>query len=87
MIEIIKKTVTFRERSMSGSFFFAIWLIFGICIVINAQSTNETKYYQSAGTAKMAKLLRSIYDAQDFKVDPNKSAERAAYYRSMFILS
>ncbi len=30
----------------------------------------------------MSKMLRQIYDAQDFKIDPNKSAERAEYYRS-----
>ncbi len=34
-------------------------------------------------TQKMAALLRAIYQAQDFKADPNKSPERAAYYRAM----
>lgn len=87
MIEITKRTVTFRERFMSNSRLFAILLILGICSAINAQNTDETKYYQSAGTAKMSKLLREIYDAQDFKVDPNKTAERAEYYRGILTQS
>jgi hypothetical protein len=38
--------------------------------------------YQSAGTKKMAALLQKIYAEQDWKVDPNKDAERAKYYES-----
>jgi hypothetical protein len=82
MVEIIKKAVTFKRKFRSVSWLFAAWLIFGLCSVISAQN-NGTKFYQSAGTAKMAKLLREIYDAQDFKVDPNKAAERAVYYRDV----
>lgn len=31
----------------------------------------------------MTDLLERIYSEQDFKTDPNKAGERAAYYRSM----
>ncbi len=31
----------------------------------------------------MADLLANIYQSQDFKADPNKAAERVAYYREM----
>jgi FG-GAP-like repeat/ASPIC and UnbV len=39
--------------------------------------------YQSAGTKKMAALLRNIYAEQDWKVDPNKYAERANYFQEL----
>ncbi len=38
--------------------------------------------YQSPGTKKMAALLETIYRDQDWKVDPNKDAERAKYFQS-----
>ena len=38
--------------------------------------------YQGPGTRKMAALLQKIYAEQDWKVDPNKDAERAKYYES-----
>ena len=82
MVEIINKAATFTQKFTSISWLLAACLIFGFGIIINAQN-NETKFYQSAGTAKMAKLLREIYDAQDFKVDPNKAAERAEYYKGI----
>ena len=82
MVEIINKAATFTQKFTSSSWLLAACLIFGFGIIINAQN-NETKFYQSAGTAKMAKLLREIYDAQDFKVDPNKAAERAEYYKGI----
>ena len=87
MVEIINKAATFTPKFTSSSWLFAACLIFGVGIIINAQKTVETKYYQSPGTAKMAKLLREIYDAQDFKVDPNKAAERAEYYRGLLTQS
>ena len=82
MVEIINKAATFTQKFTSSSWLLAACLIFGFGIIINAQN-NETKFYQSAGTAKMAKLLREIYAAQDFKVDPNKAAERAEYYKGI----
>jgi hypothetical protein len=36
---------------------------------------------RSDSTRKMAALLSAIYQSHDFKTDPNKPAERAAYYR------
>jgi hypothetical protein len=46
-------------------------------------SSRATTGYQSAGTRKMADLLQKIYAEQDWKVDPNKDAERAKYYESL----
>jgi hypothetical protein len=40
-------------------------------------------FYQSAGTKAMAELLQKIYHETDWKADPNKPAERAAYYQSI----
>ena len=82
MVEINNKAATFTKKFTLSNRMFAAWLIFGLCSVICAQN-NETKFYQSTGTVKMAKLLREIYDAQDFKVDPNKAAERAEYYKGI----
>jgi hypothetical protein len=36
---------------------------------------------RAPSTRKMAELLASLYQSQDWKLDPNKPAERAAYYR------
>ena len=38
---------------------------------------------RAPSTRKMADLLLSIYQAQDWKADPNKPAERVAYYRQL----
>ena len=60
----------------------ALFIVF-ILGGLNCLAQDDTAPYQSAGTQKMAKLLRRIYDEQDFKVDPNKAAERAAYYKDV----
>ena len=39
--------------------------------------------YLPASTKKMAALLHRIYQQNDWKADPDKTAERAAYYRSL----
>jgi len=39
--------------------------------------------YQSAGTKRMAERLRAIYAATDWKLDPNKAAERVQYYSNL----
>jgi len=39
--------------------------------------------YPSSGTKKMADLLRQIWEQSDWKTDPNKPAERAAYYSTL----
>ena len=43
--------------------------------------------YQSAGTRKMAALLEKIYRESDWRADPNKPAQRAAYYRTLLATS
>ncbi len=40
-------------------------------------------FYQAAGTRKMAALLKSIYAATDWKLDPNKPGQRVTYYRQL----
>ena len=37
---------------------------------------------RSPGTIRMAQRLQAIFNAQDWKSDPNKQAERIAYYRA-----
>src|SRR5580704_3034319 len=48
-----------------------------------SQTDERSSAYQSAGTKKMAALLRQIYEQNDWKADPNKPAQRAAYYRAL----
>ncbi len=40
-------------------------------------------FYQSPGTRTMADLLSKIYRGNDWRADPNKPAERAAYLKSL----
>jgi hypothetical protein len=47
------------------------------------EAQDTPKYYQSAGTRKMAALLRQIYAEEDWKTDPNKDGVRAQYYKQM----
>ena len=49
---------------------------------LNLAVAQPAPAYQSASTKRMAELLLRIYQAQDWKTDPSKDAERAAYYRS-----
>ena len=56
-------------------------LSLNLSFTVQAQMNAERDYYQSSGTKKMAELLQKIYAEQDFKIDPNKSLERANYYR------
>ena len=39
--------------------------------------------YQSAGTKAMADRLRGVFAATDWKLDPNKAAERVRYYSDL----
>jgi hypothetical protein len=52
-----------------------------ICMPCRGQ--DAAPFYQSNGTKKMAALLRKIYAENDWKADPNKPTERAAYYKSL----
>src|SRR4030095_9601654 len=47
------------------------------------EAQNTPKFYQSAGTRKMAVLLRQIYAEEDWKTGPNKDGVRAQYYKQM----
>ncbi|MFZ0394563.1 MAG: FG-GAP-like repeat-containing protein [Terracidiphilus sp.] len=47
------------------------------------QAAKLGSVYLPAGTEKMAALLRRIYEQSDWKADPDKTAQRAAYYRSL----
>ena len=47
----------------------------------DCQAQQPSPFYQSPGTKKMAELLQKIYRESDWKGDPNKPAERAAYYK------
>ena len=53
-----------------------LWLI--IVFALSGQSDPR-----AASTRRMAELLERIYSEQDFRTDPNKAAERAAYYRDL----
>ncbi len=44
---------------------------------------NSGGVYLPASTKKMAALLRQIYEQSDWKADPDKTAQRAAYYRAL----
>ncbi len=48
-----------------------------------AQAPQLSSVYLPVGTKKMAALLRRIYAQCDWKADPDKTALRAAYYRSL----
>jgi hypothetical protein len=65
-----------RSRFLFGPLALAI-----ICLSSRAQTSPSA--YQSQGTRKMAALLQKIYRENDWKADPNKPAERAAYYKSL----
>src|SRR5271154_840051 len=57
-----------------------------IAILAAAQpdrAQQSVSFYQSPGTKKMAELLQKIYRENDWKADPNKPAERAAYYKAL----
>jgi hypothetical protein len=60
---------------------FALILLLAFTPVLKAQANGP--FYESPGTRKMAELLQKIYRETDWKADPNKQAERAAYYKSL----
>ncbi len=45
--------------------------------------SQSTIAYQAASTRKMGELLAKIYHDNDWRADPNKSAERIPYYRAL----
>jgi hypothetical protein len=48
-----------------------------------APGADTDPIYQSAGTKRMAERLRAIFAATDWKLDPNKPAERVVYYTEL----
>jgi hypothetical protein len=58
-------------------------LILSMFAVVSSHAQDPRPFYQSPGTRKMAELLQKIYRGNDWKADPNKPAERAAYYKSI----
>lgn len=57
-----------------------VLILFAVQAGARRFSVHAQAPYQSSGTKKMAALLQKIYAEQDWKVDPNKDAERAKYY-------
>jgi hypothetical protein len=58
-------------------------LILSIAALSPGHAQQSSAFYQSPGTKRMAELLQRIYRENDWKADPNKPAERAAYYKSI----
>jgi hypothetical protein len=67
-------------RSSAPRFLALLLVVAATATVSPAQ---QPSFYQSPGTKKMASLLQQIYNQNDWKADPNKPAERAAYYKSL----
>src|SRR5438067_8074542 len=70
---------TMRHRSRC---FFLLALL--IALRLGAQLTSAgTQEPTAPSTREMGAILREIYLKQDWKTDPNKSDQRAAYYRAV----
>jgi len=54
-----------------------------ISVVGLAQSPVAGTHGQPTAAERMGERLRSIYESNDFKADPNKPAERAKYYEQL----
>ncbi len=83
MTKIIKENHIFPKNVGILRLLLVLWLISEICLFVSARDKVEAKNYQSSATKRMEKRLRDIYAAQDSRIDPNKSAERAEYYRKI----
>ncbi len=49
-------------------------------VSVPSKGADTDPIYQSPGTKRMAERLRAAYAATDWKLDPNKAAERVQYY-------
>jgi hypothetical protein len=49
-------------------------------VSVPAKGADTDPIYQSPGTKRLAERLHSAYAATDWKLDPNKAAERVQYY-------
>ena len=54
-----------------------------LLLITTATAQQPTPDNATPSTREMASLLSEIFRAQDWKTDPNKSAERAIYYRDV----
>jgi len=63
-----------RVAALAMAIVFACW-----CTATALQESSPA----SPGVKKMAQLLADLYSAQDWKTDPNKESERAAYYKEL----
>ena len=61
-------------------FLVALLVAFRLCAQVTSGSTQDPT---APATRQMGALLREIYLRQDWKTDPNKSDQRAAYYRAV----
>jgi hypothetical protein len=85
MVEKITQCTTDRfTKNVAGigSILSILVLLLGFASLVQ-EAQDSPEFYQSAGTRKMAALLRKIYDEQDWKTDPNKDGMRAQYYKQM----
>lgn len=48
-----------------------------------ARGVDQQPIYQAASTKRMAERIRAIYDATDWKLDPNKPQMRVQYYSEL----
>ncbi len=60
----------------------SLWQLLLCLSFLNLAVAQPTPTYQAGSTKRMAELLLRIYQQQDWKTDPSKDAERAAYYRA-----
>ncbi len=65
---------------------FCAGLLFALIFQAKQQAQTGIPY-QAAGTKRMAERLARIFREQDFRTDPSKDAERAAYYRAGLLQS
>lgn len=70
-----------REKNISARLCGVGGTLLLVCS-LSSSTFGQTATYQAASTKKMAALLVKIYQAQDWKTDPSKDAERANYYRA-----
>ena len=61
----------------------ALWLVLLLWLAAPDAGAQGSSFYQAPSTKKMGELLARIYRENDWKADPNKSAERVPYYRAL----
>ena len=59
------------------------WFCLLMLTTIADAQQSAAPFYQSAGTKKMAALLAETFAKTDWRIDPNKADQQAAYYRKL----